>query len=249
MKEMGFQDKLHISELTGWSFLVIFGSKEEMQTFDLELLSACFKKWDNINPLTFSIRRRTLVECRGLPFGLERRKSKNSYRKILTQFQKMKLGGGGQQSRASYIAYCVEYKSAKCRAPCKFGPTITVARIDGIGLSPLPTRRRDGQDYAATGGGGKRQYNMLFTQGRQGGGGRGPHVRIWQWETMCTRAKLYGPFWSGTTRGGFSSGHQGTRDQDSSYVKPGRSYQNNSGRESQIDGSVLMVSPNRGIHS
>ncbi|KAK1369747.1 hypothetical protein POM88_035839 [Heracleum sosnowskyi] len=65
MKEMGLQDKLHILELTEWSFLVTFGSKEEMQAFDMELLSAWFKKWDNIDPLTFTIRRRALVECRG----------------------------------------------------------------------------------------------------------------------------------------------------------------------------------------
>ncbi|KAL8126465.1 hypothetical protein AgCh_013668 [Apium graveolens] len=122
------------------------------------------------------------------------------------------------------------------------------ARIGGVGLDPLPTRRRDGQDYAATGGGGKWQDNMPFSQGRQGGGGTRSGYG-------SGRPFAPGPNYTGgyqrdrSGRGGYSSGHQGTRYQDSSYAGSGRSYHNNSARGSQMDGSVRMVSLNRGIRS
>ncbi|PSS21105.1 Eukaryotic translation initiation factor 3 subunit C like [Actinidia chinensis var. chinensis] len=120
------------------------------------------------------------------------------------------------------------------------------ARTDGGGgLDGLPSRRRDGQDYAAAAasGGGKWQDNFSFSQGRQGGGGGrsgyagggggrfggGGFVRDRAAQTRAT--------------GGYS-----TRYHDAAYGGSGRAYQTGSGRGSQMDGTTRMVSlSNKGI--
>ncbi|XP_057501270.1 eukaryotic translation initiation factor 3 subunit C-like [Actinidia eriantha] len=115
----------------------------------------------------------------------------------------------------------------------------------GGGLDGLPSRRRDGQDYAAAAasGGGKWQDNFSFSQGRQGGGGGrsgyagggggrfggGGFVRDRAAQTRAT--------------GGYS-----TRYHDAAYGGSGRAYQTGSGRGSQMDGTTRMVSlSNKGI--
>uniref|UniRef100_A0A161ZWT1 Uncharacterized protein n=1 Tax=Daucus carota subsp. sativus TaxID=79200 RepID=A0A161ZWT1_DAUCS len=94
-------------------------------------------------------------------------------------------------------------------------------KIGGVGLDLFSNRRRDGQYYA----GGRWQDNMPFSQGRQG--------------SIGTRSGYSG----GQTRGGYSSGYNNTRYQDSSYAGTGRSYHNNFARGGQ------MVSLNRGVQA
>ncbi|KAI3814798.1 hypothetical protein L1987_14443 [Smallanthus sonchifolius] len=108
------------------------------------------------------------------------------------------------------------------------------ARFGGGGLESLPSRRREGQDYASVAGGNKWQDNMSYSQGRQQsgyGGGRpyGPG-QGYQRDRM------------GQSRGGYQS----TRYQDYAGVGAGRNYGGFAARGGQMDGSNRMVSLNRG---
>ncbi|KAK1358405.1 hypothetical protein POM88_051661 [Heracleum sosnowskyi] len=68
MKEMGFHEKISITELSSWKFLVSFASQRDMNTFDFELLSSWFMKWEGVEANSFIVQRKVLMECRGLPF-------------------------------------------------------------------------------------------------------------------------------------------------------------------------------------
>ncbi|KAK9055915.1 hypothetical protein SSX86_027002 [Deinandra increscens subsp. villosa] len=110
----------------------------------------------------------------------------------------------------------------------------TEARLGGGGLESLPSRRREGQDYAAVAGGNKWQDNQSYSQGRQQSGYGG--------------GRPYGPGQSYQNRTGQSrGGYQSTRYQDSAGA--GRNYGGSAARGGQMDGSNRMVSLNRGIRA
>ncbi|KAJ0724544.1 putative proteasome component (PCI) domain, eukaryotic translation initiation factor 3 subunit C [Helianthus annuus] len=96
----------------------------------------------------------------------------------------------------------------------------TEARFGGGGLESLPSRRREGQDYASVAGGSKWQDNISYSQGRQqsgyGGGRSYGHGQSYQNRTDQSRG-----------------GYQSTR------------YGGLEARGGQMDGSNRMVSLNR----
>lgn len=103
------------------------------------------------------------------------------------------------------------------------------ARVGGVGLEGLPLRRKDGQDYAAGGGG--RWQDFSFNQGRQGSsGGR-------------TGYNSGGGRSSGFIGGGF------TRDRQARAGGSGRAYQGSAARGGHSDGSGRMVNLNRGVRA
>ncbi|KAI3790608.1 hypothetical protein L2E82_03778 [Cichorium intybus] len=106
------------------------------------------------------------------------------------------------------------------------------ARLGGGGLEGLPSRRRDGQDYAAAAGGAKWQDNNNYSQGRQGGGRYG-------------QGQGYQRNGGGQSRGGYQS----MRYQDTAYGGAGRGYGGSAARGGQMDGSNRMVSLNRGARA
>ncbi|XP_052174814.1 eukaryotic translation initiation factor 3 subunit C-like [Diospyros lotus] len=117
------------------------------------------------------------------------------------------------------------------------------ARLGGGGLDGLPSRRRDGQDYAsaAAGGVGNRwQDNVSFSQGRQGGSG-GQSGRPMTSGQSRDRMQSRGT-------GGYSMGYQSTRYQDAAYGGPGRTYQSSSARGSQ-NVPTRMVNLNKGVRA
>ncbi|KAJ0491832.1 putative proteasome component (PCI) domain, eukaryotic translation initiation factor 3 subunit C [Helianthus annuus] len=96
----------------------------------------------------------------------------------------------------------------------------TEARFGGGGLESLPSRRREGQDYASVASGSKWQDNMSYSQGRQQSGYGG--------------GRLYGPGQSYQNRTDQSrGGYQSTP------------YGGLAARSGQMDGSNRMVSLNR----
>ncbi|XP_071686064.1 eukaryotic translation initiation factor 3 subunit C-like [Rutidosis leptorrhynchoides] len=110
------------------------------------------------------------------------------------------------------------------------------ARLGGGGLESLPTRRREGQDYAAVAGGNKWQDNQSYSQGRQQSGYGG--------------GRPYGPG-QGNQRdrtGQSKGGYQSTRYQDNAGAGTGRNYGGSAAR-GQMDGSNRMVSLNRGTRA
>ncbi|KAL8547667.1 hypothetical protein ACS0TY_007115 [Phlomoides rotata] len=104
------------------------------------------------------------------------------------------------------------------------------ARVGGVGSEGLPLRRKDGQDYAAGGGGGRWQ-DFSFNQGRQGSsGGRTGY----------------------NAGGGRSSGYIGSgfsRDRQVRSGGSGRTYQGSNARGGHSDGSGRMVNLNRGVRA
>ncbi|GJZ07374.1 eukaryotic translation initiation factor 3 subunit C-like protein [Tanacetum coccineum] len=68
----------------------------------------------------------------------------------------------------------------------------TEARFGGGGLESLPTRRREGQDYASVAGGTKWQDNSNYSQGRLGSSGGRSGSGLWcRKDTVWTVRKLY----------------------------------------------------------
>ncbi|GJZ63600.1 eukaryotic translation initiation factor 3 subunit C-like protein [Tanacetum coccineum] len=111
------------------------------------------------------------------------------------------------------------------------------AKFGSGGLESLPTRRREGQDYASAAGGTKWQENQSYSQGRQqsGYGNYRPY----------SPGQGYQRDRTGQSR----SGYQGTRYQDSAGAGTGRNYGGSAAKGSQMDGSNRMVSLNRLAHA
>ncbi|PWA54705.1 Eukaryotic translation initiation factor 3 subunit 8, N-terminal [Artemisia annua] len=108
----------------------------------------------------------------------------------------------------------------------------TEARFGGGGLESLPTRRREGQDYASVAGGTKWQDNSNYTQGRLGSsGGRSG--------SGYGGGRPFGPGQNYQNNRGNQSrgGYQSSRYQGGSMVRGGQ------------DGSTRMVSLNRGVRT
>ncbi|KAK1417024.1 hypothetical protein QVD17_26146 [Tagetes erecta] len=95
------------------------------------------------------------------------------------------------------------------------------ARLGGGGLESLPSRRREGQDYAAVVGGTKWQDNQSYSQGRQQSGYGG--------------GRPYGP----------GQSYQNRTSQSRGGYQSARNYGGSSARGGQMDGSNRMVSLNR----
>ncbi|CAL5423582.1 unnamed protein product [Camellia sinensis] len=129
------------------------------------------------------------------------------------------------------------------------------ARTGGGGLDSLPVRRRDGQDYAAavvSSGGAKWQDNSSYSQGRQGSSGGRSGYNAGGGRSMARGQTSGGGYMRDRVQrgtGGYSTGYQSTRYQDTAYGGPGRTYQSGSTRGSQMDGTTRMVSLNRGVRS
>ncbi|KAK1363684.1 hypothetical protein POM88_039245 [Heracleum sosnowskyi] len=68
MKEMGFHKQISITELSSWKFLVSFSSQRDMNSFDFELLSSWFIKWEGVEANNFLVQGKAYMECRGLIF-------------------------------------------------------------------------------------------------------------------------------------------------------------------------------------
>ncbi|KAK1354347.1 hypothetical protein POM88_047603 [Heracleum sosnowskyi] len=68
IKEMGFHEQISITELSSWKFLVSFASQRDMNSFDFELLSSWFLKWEGVEANNFIVQRKAFMECRGLLF-------------------------------------------------------------------------------------------------------------------------------------------------------------------------------------
>ncbi|KAJ9548785.1 hypothetical protein OSB04_021328 [Centaurea solstitialis] len=116
------------------------------------------------------------------------------------------------------------------------------ARLGGGGLEGLPSRRREGQDYASVAGGTKWQdNNNSYSQGRVGSsGGR---------SSGYGNGRAFGPGQTSYNRGGNQS--RGGYQQQSSrfHDSAGRNSYQGGSRGSQMDGSSRMVSLNRGIRA
>ncbi|KAI7749378.1 hypothetical protein M8C21_000728, partial [Ambrosia artemisiifolia] len=113
----------------------------------------------------------------------------------------------------------------------------TEARFGGGGgLESLPSRRREGQDYASVAGGAKWQDNMSYSQGRQQSGYGG--------------GRPYGPGQVYQRTGQSRGGSQSTRYQDNAGVGAGRSYGGLAARGSLMDGSnrMLFIPPQQQNH-
>ncbi|CAN4108259.1 unnamed protein product [Withania somnifera] len=106
----------------------------------------------------------------------------------------------------------------------------TELRIGGGALEGLPSRRRDGQDFAAAAAGAGRWQDFSFSQGRQGGG--------------VGRTGYVGRSASGRTTRDHTNQARGTLGNQGSRYQSGAA-----SRGSQMDGSGRMVNLNRGGRS